>query len=76
MEKKYLDKVFLTISLLSAQQFAYKACKKFSGNGIVYKVKPIGDIWFPNPNTNEYLADKAKIIGIACIYNKELKKWV
>ena len=73
---KYLDKIFLTTSLLSAQQYACKACKIFSGNGIVYEVEPIGDIWFPNPYTNEYLADKGKIKGIACIYDKGLKKWI
>lgn len=74
--KKYLDKIFVTTSLLSAQKFAYKACQKYSGCGIVYEVKPIGDIWFPNSKTNEYICDKAKIIKIICKYDKELKKWI
>jgi hypothetical protein len=42
----------------------------------VYEVKPIGDIWFPNSKTNEYICDKAKIIKIICKYDKELKKWI
>ena len=58
--RKLTDKVFFTDSLMSAQKFAKKAAKKYGGNPVVYEVKPIGFIM--NPNTNEYIADKAKII--------------
>ena len=73
---KYQDKVFLTTSLLSAQYFAYKACQKYSGHGIIYEVEPIGIMYYPNPNTNEYIVDKAKIIKIVSKYDEILKKWI
>ena len=60
--KKLTNKVFFTTSLMSARMYAKKAAARYGGNPIVYEVKPIGDIW--NPNTNEYVADRAKIIKI------------
>lgn len=60
--KKLTNKVFFTSSLMSAERYAKKASIKFGGEPIIYIVKPIGDIW--NPNTSEYVADKAKIIAI------------
>lgn len=58
---KYTDKIFFTNSLLSAWKFARKACDKYGGMPVVYRVKPIGQ-WFATINT-EYVADKALIIG-------------
>ena len=60
--KKLTNKVFFTDSLMSAQKYAKKAAAKYGGNPIVYEVTPIGQVW--NPNTNEYVADKARIINI------------
>ena len=39
--KKLINKVFFTTSLMSAQKYAKKAAKKYGGNPIVYKVKPL-----------------------------------
>lgn len=72
--KKNLDKVYFTTSLLSAERFAYKASQKYGGCGIVYIVKPIGDV--VNLNTNEYIADKAIILDVCEIYDKGVKKWI
>lgn len=58
--KKLVNKVFFTTSLMSAQKYAKKAAQKYGGNPVVYEVKPIGDIW--NPNNNEYVADRARVI--------------
>ncbi len=58
--KKLTNKVFFTDSLLSAEKFAKKAAMKYGGNPVVYEVKPVGDVW--HVNTNEYVADKARII--------------
>ena len=35
-----------------------------------------GVIYYPNPNTNEYIVDKAKIIKVVSKYDKILKKWI
>lgn len=43
--KKYLDKVFFTSSLLSAEMYAKKACKKYGGSPVVYIVRPIGQFF-------------------------------
>lgn len=59
--KKLTNKVFFTNSLLSAEKFAKKAALKYGGNPVVYEVSPVGDIW--HVNTNEYVADRAKIVG-------------
>lgn len=59
--KKYLDKVFFTTSLLSAENYAKKACKKYGGAPVIYMVKPIGQYF--NRIKCEYIADKAVIIG-------------
>lgn len=61
--KKYLNKVFFTTSLLSAEMYAKKACKKYGGEPVVYMVKPIGQYF--NRMDTEYIADKAVIIGQA-----------
>ena len=71
--EKNLNKVYFTDSLLSAEKFAYKASEKYGGNSIVYKIKPIGDII--HVNTNEYIADNAKIIGVCARYVFIIKKW-
>lgn len=59
--KKLCDKVFFTISPLSAYKFAKKATDRYGGNPVVFIVKPIGE-WL-HINTNEYIADRAKIIA-------------
>ena len=59
--KKYVDKVFFTTSLLSAENYAKKACKKYGGDPVVYLVKPVGQ-YFNRVNC-EYIADKAVVIG-------------
>ena len=59
--KKNQDVVFLTISRLSAERYARKACTKFGGSPIIFKAVPIGDCF--NIYTNEYIAEMAKIIG-------------
>lgn len=59
--KKYIDKVFFTTSLLSAENYAKKACKKYGGSPVVYIVKPIGQYF--NRMDCEYIAEKARIIG-------------
>ena len=61
--KGYHDKVFFTTSLMSAQMYAKKACKKFGGNPVVYIVKPVGQ-WFHRVDT-EYIADKALVLAAA-----------
>ena len=68
-----LNKVYFTSSLLSAENFAYRASAKYGGNGIVYKVKPIGK--YDNININDYIANNAKILGICARYAPKLKKW-
>lgn len=40
--KTLLDVVFSTKSYVSAIMYAYKACKCFGGNPIVYQVMPVG----------------------------------
>ena len=59
--KKHLDKVFFTSSLLSAEMYAKKACKKYGGSPVIYTVRPIGQ--FFNTVNNEYIADKALVLG-------------
>ena len=59
--KKYIDKVFFTTSLLSADNYAKKACKKYGGNPVVYIVKMIGQYF--NRMDCEYITDKAKVVG-------------
>lgn len=60
--KANLNQVYVTDSLLSAQKFAYKCADKYGGSPIVYKVKPIGNLW--RRKDTEYLADKALILGV------------
>ena len=59
--KKHVDKVFFTTSLLAADNYAKKACKKYGGNPVIYIVKPIGQYF--NRMNSEYIADKARVIG-------------
>ena len=59
--KKWTNKVCFTNSLLSAEKFAKKAALKYGGNPVVYEVMPVGEMW--HVNTNEYVADKARILG-------------
>ena len=65
--KKNVDKVYFTDSLLSAQKYAVKAAEKYGGTPVVYEVKPVGE--YINCNTNEYIADKARVIRIVAVYN-------
>lgn len=67
--KKYVDKVFFTTSLMSAQMYAKKAALKYGGNPVVYQVKPVGDVW--NPRENEYIAGKAKVEKV--VWKKEIQ---
>lgn len=60
--QKNIDRVYMTPSLASAKKFAKKAALKYGGTPCIYKVKPIGDVY--NPNTNEFTAEKAKILEI------------
>lgn len=60
--KKLTNKAFFTDSLYSAIRYARKACEKYGGQPIVYKVKPRGVIW--HIRTNEYVADSAEIICV------------
>lgn len=53
--------MFFTSSLLSAENYAKKACKKYGGNPVIYIVKPIGQYF--NRMDYEYIADKARVIG-------------
>ena len=53
--------MFFTTSLLSAENYAKKACKKYGGDPVVYLVKPVGQYF--NRIDSEYIADKAVIIG-------------
>lgn len=57
---KYSDKVFFTTSLLSAEMFAKKACRKYGGNPVVFKVRPVGQ--FFRRMDVEYIADRAVIL--------------
>lgn len=58
--KKYIDKVFFTNSLLSAEKFAKKAANKYGGEPTVFIVKPEPPYY--HINTNEFIADRAIII--------------
>ena len=58
--KKYIDKVFFTNSLLSAEKFAKKAANKYGGEPTVFIVKPKPPYY--HINTNEFIADRAIII--------------
>lgn len=58
--KKFLNCVFFTPSLLSAEGYAKKAVKKYGGTPVIYIVKPIGLVG--NPVNNEYVADSAKVV--------------
>lgn len=53
--------MFFTTSLLSAEKYAKKACKKYGGNPVVYLVKPIGQYF--NRMNSEYIADNAVVVG-------------
>ena len=60
--KKIRDKVFITPSIMSAEKFAKKAATKYGGNGVVYEVRPHGQV--DNINANEYICDYADIIKV------------
>ena len=60
--EKYTDQVFFTNSLVSAYKYADKACKKYGGKPIVYKVVPVGQ--YCRTVNNEFVAEKARIVGI------------
>lgn len=54
-----------------AEKFAWKAVRKYGGDAVVYEVKPNGYAW--HTNTNEYVADSAKIVRLAEVYEGEWK---
>lgn len=55
------DKVWLTDSLMSAKKYAVKACKKYGGEPVVYKVEIPDDTDYLFDG--QYICSKAKIIG-------------
>lgn len=59
--EKLLDKVFLTISLRSAEMYAKKACEKYGGKPVVYVAKPLGGYIM---NGVECLCDVAQIVCV------------
>ena len=59
--KSFIDKVFMTNSIFSAERYAKKAATKFGGNPIVYIVHPIGDVW--QVNATEFVANAAEILS-------------
>ena len=69
---KNLNKVYFTSSQSSAMMYAKKACKKYGGTPIVYIVKPLGQ-WFHRMDT-EYIADKALVLEILQLTEKQKKK--
>ena len=60
--KKYYNMVFFTTSLLSARNFARKACEKYGGSPVIYEVRPIGQYF--NTIHGEYISEKAKIVRV------------
>ncbi len=70
--KKNLDKVYFTISQLSAEMYAKKACKKYGGNPVIYIVKPMG-LWYHRVDT-EYVAERALVIKeLEGVFDKKSK---
>ena len=57
--KKYIDVVFLTNSLKSAQYYAKKAVEKYGGEPIIYEASPIP--YYIQINTTEYICPRARI---------------
>lgn len=60
--KKFINKVFVTSSKLSAIKFAKKAAEKYGGEPVVYVVKPSYPCY--NNNTNEWITDSARIMKV------------
>ena len=58
--ERLTDKVFITNSIKSAKMYAKKACEKYGGNPIIYKVKPFGLL--TQLHNAEFICDGAKII--------------
>lgn len=54
--------VFLTTSKLSAFRYAVKACARFGGKPIVYKVEP--DDTLEHRIDNEYTCESARIVEV------------
>lgn len=69
---KLTDKVFVTDSLKSAQQYAVKAAQKYGGNPIVYEVEPNRDNMIGTIQS-EYITDSAKIKEAVWVGTKEIK---
>ena len=59
---KNIDVVFLTKSIVSAEKYAKKACLKYKGKPIVYRVLPIG--YYYEIHNAEIICNKAKILNI------------
>ena len=60
--KNNQDVVYMTTSLSSAIQYAKKACAKYGGEPVIYKVNPIGGFYCRM--NQEYITEKAKIVEI------------
>lgn len=56
---EFKDKVYFTNSKLCAIRYAKKACQKFGGRPVVYRVLPLGEVW--NVKDCEFVADAAMI---------------
>lgn len=61
IREQELRKVYITTNYGSAMRYAYKACDKFGGNPIVYKVIPDYDT-IAHRIDSEYICDYATII--------------
>ena len=59
--KKYLNVVFSTISYKSAYAYAKKAAEKYGGAPVVYRVIPLGNIYYHGGT--EYSSDVAVIVA-------------
>ena len=57
---KFTDKVFVTNSICSAEKYSKKACDKFGGAPVIYKVKPIAVECL---NGCEYICEKAMVVS-------------
>lgn len=64
--KKITNMVYITPSALSAANYAKKAAAKFSGEPIIYKVVPQGNLLYLN--NNEWVADSAHVVGREQVY--------
>ena len=64
------DYVFLATSLKSAEAYAKKACKKFGGRQVIYRVKPDGDCFYKG--NGDYICYRAIVLGRTLIVEIKL----